>query len=390
MNQGKYVFSQVTAFLPSRVFDGCVSKYGGNKWVKHFSCWNQLLCMMFGQLSGRESLRDLLTVLGAHTAKYFHLGFGDNVSRTNLARANESRDWHIFETFAMALIADARKCCAQESEFSLDIDGNVYAFDSTTIDLCLNVFLWATFRRAKGAVKLHTLYDVRTSIPSFVLVTPASVHDVRALDNLTYEAGAYYLLDRAYIDFERLYTIHEHKAFFVTRAKTNMRFRRLSSATPNRDVGVISDQVIRFHGKKSKQRYPGIMRRIRFRDSVQNRTFVFLTNNFNIQAEQVALLYKYRWSIELFFKWIKQHLKIETFWGTTENAVKTQVYIAVATYTLIAIMKHKLKLTRSTYEILQIIGASLLDKTPLAELLAPETNTDKIPETQFSLQFAPI
>lgn len=387
MNQGKYVFSQVVSSIPNRLFDRCVDHYNGNKWVKHFSCWNQLLCMMFGQLSGRESLRDLLTCLGAHTSKYYHLGFGKNISRTNLARANEHRDWRIFQEFAMLLIADARQRCAPTSEFSKDITGNVYAFDSTTIDLCLSVFWWATFRKNKAAIKLHTLYDVRTLLPTFVHVTAASVHDVRALDELVYEAGAYYLLDRAYIDFERLYTINECKAYFVTRAKRNLQAKRVSSAPSNRAIGVISDQVIRFTGHKSAQRYPAPIRKIRFRDHEEQRTFVFLTNNFDLPAEQIALLYKYRWSVELFFKWIKQHLKINAFWGTSENAVKTQVYIAVATYVLVALMKDNLKLTRPTYEILQIIGLSMLDRTPLSELLKPDKHSSTFVKTQLTLDF---
>ena len=387
MNQGKYVFSQVTAFLPARVFDRCVAQYAGNKGVKHFSCWNQMLCMMFGQLSARGSLRDLVTCISAHPSKYYHLGFGHSVSRSNLRNANDKRDWRILEAFAMELIREARQCCLATSEFTLDIIGNAYAFDSTTVDLCLSVFWWATFRKTKAAVKLHTLYDIKTAIPSFVLVTEASVHDVNALDHLPLETGAYYVLDRAYIDFERLYAIHQRKSFFVTRAKRNTRFYCVSVAEPNPSAGVLSDNGIRFIGYEASKRYPEPMRRIRFYDPTTKKLLVFLTNNFDLPAADIARLYKYRWSVELFFKWIKQHLQIEAFWGTTANAVKTQVYIAIITYTLVAIIKNKLKSTRSTYEILQILAVSLFDKTPLRELLDVTPNTEKKSENQFSFQF---
>ena len=387
MNQGKFVFSQFVTFIPSRVFDRCASRYHGNKWIKHFSCWNQLLCMLFGQLSGRDSLRDLLTCLGAHTSKFYHLGFGSGFSRTTVSRANEKRDWRIFHDFAMEMIALARQRCVRRSDILKDIEGTVYAFDATTIDLCLSVFTWATFRRAKGGIKLHTLFDVRTTMPAFVYVTPASVNDVRGIDAITAEPGAYYLLDRAYIDFERLYRIDSAKAFFVTRAKSNTQVRRMSSADVDRRTGVISDQTVRFTGPKTSLRYPVPIRKVRFRDREQERTFVFLTNNFTLPPETIALLYKHRWSIELFFKWIKQHLQIDAFWGKSENAVKTQVYIAIAAYAIVAIMKDEMKLTRSMYEILQIIGVSLLDKTPLRELLAPEKTHDDLSKTQLALDF---
>jgi hypothetical protein len=369
MNQGKYVFTQVTSFLPIRVFDRFVSEYDGNKWTKHFTCWNQMMCMMFGQLSGRDSLRDLLVTISAHPTKYYHLGLGKNVSRSNLANANEQRDYHIYEAFAYEMIALARKSIITESDFALAIKGNVYAFDSTTIDLCLNVFWWATFRKNKGGIKLHTLYDVKTSIPTFIHITKASVHDVNALDELTYEVGGYYVMDRGYVDFERLHTIHQHKAFFVTRAKNNFQFNRIYSATVDKSIGIMCDQTILLSGFYSSKSYPDKLRRIKFYDAEQQRTLVFITNNFILAAIDIALLYKYRWKVELFFKWIKQHLKIKSFWGTSENAVKTQVYIAIITYTLVAIIKSKLKINRSTYEILQILSVSLFDKTQLNQLL---------------------
>ena len=366
MNHGKYVFSQIVTFLPARIFDRCVHSFQGDKWIKHFTCWNQLMCMIFGQLSNRDSLRDLLVCLTAHKVKHYHLGFGKSISRSNLAEANEKRDCKIFEMFAYEMIAEAQKICI--SDFDLSIKGNVYAFDSTTIDLCLNVFWWATFRRAKGAIKLHTLLDVKTAIPVFMYITPANVHDVNGLDQLTYETGGYYIMDRGYIDFERLSVIDQHKAFFVIRAKNNLQFTRVSSEKPDKSNGILCDQRIMLKGFYSSQLYEKVIRRIKFYDSEQNRTFVFLSNNLNLPATEIALLYKYRWKIELFFKWIKQHLKIKSFWGASENAVKTQIYIAIITYTLVSIIKAKLKLKQSPYEILQIMSVSLLDKAHLPSL----------------------
>lgn len=369
MNEGKYVFAQVACFLPMRIFDRCVKQFKGNKWIKHFSCWNQMMCMMFGQLSGRDSLRDLLVTLSAHPNKYYHLGLGKNLSRSNLANANEQRDYRIYESFAYEMIAIARRNISNEPDFTIDINGNVYAFDSTTIDLCLNVFWWATFRKAKGAVKLHTLYDIKTSIPGFVHITPGSLHDVNALDVLLYEADAYYIMDRGYVDFKRLYFIDQCKAFFITRAKDNFKFKRLYSAKSDKSKGVMCDQTVKLQGYYSLKAYPEKMRRIKFYDEEQKRTFVFITNNFSLPALDIAALYKHRWKVELFFKWIKQHLKIKSFWGTSINAVKTQVYIAMITYTLVSIIKSELKINRSTYEILQILNVSLFDKTQLNQLL---------------------
>lgn len=369
MNQGKYVFAQVACFLPMRIFDRCVKQFNGNKWIKHFTCWHQMMCMIFGQLSGRDSLRDLLVTLSAHPGKYYHLGFGKNISRSNLANANEQRDYRIYESFAYEMIAIARSNISNGTGFTIDITGNVYAFDSSTIDLCLNVFWWATFRKAKGAIKLHTLYDIKTAIPTFVHITPGSVHDVNALDVLLYEAGGYYIMDRGYVDFGRLYFIDQCKAFFITRAKDNFKFKRLYSAKPDKSKGVICDQTIKLQCYYSSKAYPEKMRRIKFYDEEQKRTFIFITNNFTLPALDIATLYKYRWKVELFFKWIKQHLKIKSFWGTSINAVKTQVYIAIITYTLVSIIKSKLKINRSTYEILQILSVSLFDKTQLNQLL---------------------
>ena len=368
MNKGKYVFAQVGLFLPQRVFDGIVSKYDGNHRVKHFTCWNQLMCMMFGQLSNRESLSDLVLTVNAHSSKLYHLGLGKSVSKANLAKANENRDWRIYQDFAYYLIAQARGICVTDQK-SFSFTNSVYAFDSTTIDLCLNVFWWATFRKTKAAIKLHTQYDVRTSIPVFVHITPASVHDVNAMDELTYEKGSFYIFDRGYIDFERLYHIHQNESFFVIRAKSNLKFNRLYSNPIDKSIEVKYDQTGTLKGFNSLKGYPEKIRRIKFNDCEQNRTFIFLTNNMELKAAEIADLYKHRWKVELFFKWIKQHLRIKAFWGTTENAVKTQVYIAVITYTLVAMIRQLLKSEYSSYEVLQILGTSLLDKTPINQLL---------------------
>lgn len=368
MNNRKYVFSQVATFLLSRILDRCVAKYKGNKWIKHFSCWNQLLCMMFGQLSNRGSLRDLMVCLNAHLPKHYHLGFGRGVSRSNLANANEKRDYRIYEELAYELIAEARTICQTDPDFKLSVDGNVYAFDSSVVDLCLNVFWWASFRKTKAGIKLHTLLDVKTNIPTYVYVSAASVHDVNGLDLLSFEENGYYVLDRGYVDFDRLYNIHKKGAFFVTRAKSNTKVKRLYSAEANKEQGILYDQQIKLTGHRSFKSYPEKFRRIKFYDIEQGRTFIFITNNLEIPAVEIALLYKYRWKVELFFKWIKQHLKVLSFWGTSVNAVKTQIYIAIITYVIVAIIKSKLKLKMSNYEILQILSVSLLDKTPLNQL----------------------
>jgi hypothetical protein len=368
MNQGKYVFTQIASFLPQRVFDRIVKEHDGNYRVRHFTFWNQMMTMMFGQLSNRDSLRDLVLTINAHPSKLYHMGFGKSISKSNLALANEQRPFEIYEAFAYHLIGEARKICLNiDIEFSFS--DAIYAFDSTTIDLCLNTFCWATFRKAKGAVKIHTQYDIRTSIPVFMEVTPASVHDVNAMDLITYEKGSFYIFDRGYLDFERLYFIHVALSFFVIRAKNNLKFKRMYSNKIDKNTGVKYDQIGELTGFYSLQGYPEKIRKIKFYDADQNRTFIFLTNNLILPPEEIAKLYKNRWKIELFFKWIKQHLRITEFWGRTENAVKTHVYIAVITYTLIAIIKQKLKTKYSTYETLQILGASLIDKTSIQDLL---------------------
>jgi hypothetical protein len=317
-----------------------------------------------------------LVTIEAHSSKYYHLGFGKNVSRSNLASANEVRSCEIYEMFAYEMIGIAKKCVIGDTDFTLNIPGNVYAFDSTTVDLCLNVFWWATFRTTKAAIKIHTLLDVKTAIPTFIYITEGSVHDVKALDALTYEVGGFYIMDKAYVDFKRLSVIDESKAYFVTRAKDNFSFTRIKSEKADKSNGVVCDQTVRLKGLKSYKSYPRSIRRIKFYDAEQQRSFVFITNNFDQAATDIAMLYKYRWKVELFFKWIKQHLKIKSFWGTSFNAVKTQVYIAVCTYTLVAIIKSELKINRSTYELLQILSASLFDKTNLNELLKSQIYQD--------------
>ena len=373
MIQGKYVFAQLIEFLPSRFFDGIVEKYKGNRYVKHFTCWNQLLVMIFGQLSNRDSLRELIISLDAHSQKSYHLGFGKSVTRSNLAKANESRDYRIFEELAYYLIGTARKKLSNDD---FEVKGKVYAFDSTTIDLCLSVFWWASFRKAKGGIKIHTLYDITTQIPAFVHITDAKVHDVKAMDLIAYESGAYYIFDRGYVDFERLYRITQLGSYFVIRSKKNMQFECSEYRPVNASMGVMSDQVGVLTGFYTLKHYPEKLRKVVFYDAEMDRTFIFLSNNLELPPEQIALLYKNRWQIELFFKWIKQHLKIKSFWGTTENAVRIQIYTAIITYCMVAIVCHDLKLDHSTYEILTVLGISLLDKTPIKELFSKIDNND--------------
>jgi hypothetical protein len=370
MNTGKYIFAQLIEFLPQRIFDRIVMKYEGNKYVKHFTCWNQLLVMMFGQLSNRDSLRDLTNTVSAHSNKAYHLGFGKNVTRSNLAKVNERREPRIFEEFAYHMIDIARK---KRIDKDFEIEGKVFAFDSSTIDLCLSVFWWAKFRRTKAGIKMHTLYEIQTDIPTFIHITEAKVHDQRAMDEIPYEQGAYYVFDRGYFDLKRLYHINEIEAYFVIRQRGNLQYEVVSeSDTMHNADGVLSDQVIRLTNYFTKQKYPAALRRVTYYAADKNKTFVYLTNNMEIPATQVALLYKYRWRVELFFKWIKQHLKIKSFWGTTETAVRIQIYSAITAYCMVAIVEHDLKLHRSTYEVLRILSASLLDKTPIKELFTKE------------------
>ena len=367
MNQGKYVFAQLLEFLDNDCFERIVRKYEGNKGIRGFSCWNQLLIMIFGQLSNRDSLRDMMTVIEAHKSKAYHLGFGRCMNLSTISRANASRDYRIFEEFAMYIVAYARRLRVH-AEFEVKTEGHIYAFDSSTISLCLSVFWWATYKRAAGAIKIHTLLDVRTQIPCFMLITPASVNDIKAMEHIPYETNGFYIFDRAYNSFSDLYRIHRLGAFFVLRAKDNLKFRRIYSR-PCDSTSVCCDQTGVFTTGKSPKLYPEKIRRIRYYDAETDREFVFLTNNFSLSANDIALLYKNRWQIELFFKWIKQHLKIKSFWGYTENAVKIQLYCAIIAYCLVAIVAKELKIDRPIYTILQIVGFSLHDKTPIKQLL---------------------
>ncbi len=361
----KYVFAQLVSFLNRNKFNRIVAKRKGDKYIKHFSCWNQLLVLMFGQLANRESLRDLIIAVNAHKSKLYHLGFGKNVAKSTLASSNQDRDYRIFEEYAFYLINEAQKLHTNDM---FNLGGNIYAFDSTTIDLCISLFWWAKFRKTKAGLKIHTLFDVATRIPKYFLITEAVVHDSKAMDSIPYESDAYYIFDRGYNDFARLYNIHKIGSNFVIRAKKNVKYTTLKWRRTLPE-NVISDLTIEFSGSASKNKYPEKLRLVKFYDAEKSREFIFLTNNFKISSLQIAELYKNRWQVELFFKWIKQHLKIKKFWGTTENAVRIQIYTAICTYCLVAIVQKKLELNRSIYEILQILNISLTDKINLKNLL---------------------
>ena len=364
MNKGKYVFSQLLSFLDPFVFLRISKKYGGDKYVKTFSCWNQLAVMMFGQLSNRESLRDLVLATHAHANKAFHLGFGKHASKSTLADANANRDYRIFEEFAYRVMAEARQCRATEI---FKLGGKVYAFDSSTIDLCLSVFSWALFRKKKGGIKLHTLYDIETQIPTFFHITPARIHDTRAMDAIPYEENSFYIFDRAYNDFGRLFTIDGVGAYFVVRGKKNNDFKpmRWKRRLP---AGVLSDAIGYMAGQLTMSKYPEKIRRILYLDPESDRTFILFTNALDISPLKIAELYHNRWQIELFFKWLKQHLKVKKFWGQTENAVRIQIYTAVTAYCMMAIVQKKMDVQRSIYEMLQLVSVSLTDTVELKAL----------------------
>ncbi len=376
MNQGKTVFAQLMELLPKYEFDKCVRSYRGNYKVQKFSCWEQFLVMSFAQLTYRESLRDIEACLGAVKNKLYHSGIRSNVSRSTLADANENRDWRIYADFAQILIEQARQLYAEDNDFTLTLKNMVYAFDSTTIDLCLTLFPWAHFRKHKAAVKLHTLLDLRGSIPTFVEITSGDVHDVNVLDLLSYEAGAFYVMDKGYIDYSRLYAIEQAKAFFVTRAKENFAFKRVYSNSANKKRGIICDQLVNLTGHYASINYPDRIRRIKYHDNEKEKTFIFLTNNQKLAAVTIAALYKERWKIELFFRWMKQHLRIKTFYGTTANAVYTQVWIAISIYLLVAIMKKKMHIDKSIYTILQILSVSLFEKMPIKQAFQENENNN--------------
>jgi hypothetical protein len=367
LNQGRTVFAQLISFLSHNEFNRCVARYDGNKSVRSFSCWDQLLTMTFAQLTYRESLRDIEVCLRAQRDKLYHSGLSGPVNRSTLADANESRDWRIYGDFAQSLIQMARPLYA-DTELGIELDATLYALDSTTIDLCLSLFPWARFRRAKGAIKLHTLLEIQSSIPVFIAVTEGRVHDVNLLDAITPEAGSFIVMDRGYVDFARLYRIQLALAFFVIRAKDNLRYRRRYSRSHEGAIGVRSDQTIVLTGPKSSLFYPTELRRISFHAEETDQRFVFLTNNFLVSAQTIAALYKYRWRIELFFKWIKQHLRIKKFYGNSMNSVKTQVWTAVSVYALVAIIKKRLGLKQDLYTILQVLSLTLFEKTPILSL----------------------
>jgi hypothetical protein len=377
MYQGQTVFSQVMDFLPQKKFRQCVNRYNGNYRVRSFKCYDQLLCMAFAQLTYRESLRDIECCLRAMREKLYHMGIRGKVSRSTLADANEVRDWRIYSDFAQILIHEARHLYA-EDDFGLELNDTVYALDSSTIDLCLSLFPWARFRKTKAAVKLHTLLDLRGDIPTFIWITDGKVHDVNVLDYLVPEPGAIYVMDRAYLDFQRLYQMHQDLAIFVTRSKTNTGLRRLYSHKVDKATGVRYDQTVVPTGFYTKKDYPDKLRRIKYFDAEKGRAFIFLTNQFTLPALTIAELYRCRWRVEIFFKWIKQHLRIKKFFGTSENAVKTQIWIAISTYVLVAIMKKRMKIDLSLYTILQILSISLFEKKPIYQVLTESSYKNKM------------
>lgn len=369
MYSGRIVFAQLMDFLPKHEFKKCVQRYQGNYRIRKFPCFQQYLCMAFAQLTYRESLRDIETCLRAMQPKLYHAGFRGLIARSTLAEANEKRDWRIYADFAQVLIRQARQLYAGD-DFGVTLEQTAYVFDSTTIDLCLSLFPWAHFRKRKGAIKIHTLMDLRGNIPCFIRITPGQVHDVNLLDQLVLEAGSFYILDRGYIDFKRLHTFTQHSAFFITRAKSNLDYSRRDYRPVDKATGLRSDQTIVLLGPKTSLEYPDPLRRISYFDAENRKRLVFLTNNFILSPLTIAQLYKCRWQVELFFKWIKQHLRIKSFFGTTPNAVKTQIWIAISVYVLAAILKKELNLNRSLSEILQILSITLFEKSPIYQLLS--------------------
>jgi Domain of unknown function (DUF4372)/Transposase DDE domain len=385
MNSGQTIFSQLMDFIPAYEFRQCVQRYNGDYKVKSFSCWDQFLSMAFAQLTYRESLRDIQACLRAAQNKLYHMGFRGKIARNTLANANQVRDWRIYADFAQVLIGIARPLYAKD-DFGLELEQTVYALDSTIIDLCLSLFPWATFRKRKGAVKMHTLLDLHGSIPTMIFITHGKVQDVKILDSLLIEPGAIYVMDRGYLDFARLHSIHQASAFFVTRAKTNFNFKRIYSHEANKSSGVQCDQSVVLMGFYSKKDYPERLRRIRFLDPESGKRLIFLTNNFILPAQAIADLYRCRWQVELFFKWIKQHLRIKAFYGTSENAVKAQIWIAISVYVLVSIVKKRMKLEYSLYTILQVLSVSLFEKTPLYQAFSGQHYNELLPNDSNQLK----
>ncbi len=368
MNQGKYIFSQLMGLISHKQFQTIVDRHFGDYKVRDFSCWKQFLCMAFGQLTHRESMSDTILCLKANANKMYHLGIGQVVSLSTITRANENRSYKIYEELAMILIKEANQLCIKDNYLEIEFEGNVFALDATTIDLCLSTFYWASFRKAKGGIKLHTQLDLKTSIPQFILFSTASLHDVNLLDMIAFESNSFYIMDKGYIDYQRLYKINQCNAFFVTRAKDNMSYRRLYSYKKDKSSGIVFDQIIKLNNYYASKDYPDKMRLIKYHDSITENELVFMTNNFDLKATEISQLYKNRWGIELFFKWIKQHLKIKSFWGHSENAVKTQIWIAVSAYILVVIAKKKFNLKNTLYEILQILSISIFEKSHINQL----------------------
>ena len=369
MNQGKYVLSQLAEFVSRYEFNKCVARYKGNRWVKNFSCWDQFLSLSFGQLSYQDSLRGIVICINSQKEKLYHLGFSSVLARTTLAKASEQRDWRIYRDFAEVLIKQAKELYCNDDDLE-QLSGACYVIDSSTIELCLNIFQWAKLKTVRAAIKLNLQLDLHGNLPTFFTFSSGKEPDVKFLDDITFEAGAYYIMDRGYIDYARLYSINQQGAFFVTRAKDNFAFRRLYSNEIDKESGLRCDQVVVLTGYASAKKYLEKLRRIKYFDKVTNHTYVFLTNDFNIAALTVAALYKNRWQVELFFKWIKQHLKIKAFWGRSANAVKTQICIAICAYLIVAIAKKELKIERNLYEILQILHVSLFVRMPISKLLS--------------------
>jgi hypothetical protein len=368
MNKGKYVFSQFISFLEPNYFNSLIEKYNGNYKVKSFTCWHHMLCLILGQLTRRDSMSDLITGLLSQRNKWYHLGLGDSISKSNFSHANNNRDYNIYKEYAYYLIGKARALSKDLIDLEVKVDGNIYAVDSTTIDLCIEVFWWAKFRQNKGAIKLHTQFDVKSNIPYFMHFSDGLKHDVHMMDYINYEPDSFYIFDKAYVDFKRLFAITQSNSWFITRPKNNMNYRRLYSRKVDKLNGVKFDQTIKLNNHYAKKDYPNNLRLIKYIDLKENLELEFITNNFDLSALEIARLYKYRWSVELFFKWIKQHLKVQTFWGTSENAVRIQIYAAMITYATTIIMKQTLKLHQTNYEILQILSLTALTKTQLNQL----------------------
>ena len=368
MNQGKMVFTQLMEFAPYQQFKYFVRRYDGDYKVKEFTCWKQFLCMAFGQLTHRESLSDTALCLKLQKDKLYHLGIGKPFHKSTISRANEYRDWRIFRDFTLKLIERAKIMYAGTNQLDINLKGGIYALDSSVVDLCITTFWWATFRSTKAAIKMHTVLDLKTVIPEYIYITEASVHDVNILDQIDLPGGSYLVMDRAYVDFARLHELAKDRVYFVVRSKSNLNYSVLDSGSPDIDAGIVSDQAISLSGYTSSKKYTGPLRLVKFHDKEADRVFLFITNNFKISATTIAALYKSRWGIELFFKWIKQHLKIKSFWGQSENAVKTQIWIAIASYVVVAIAKKQLNLKHTLYEILQLVSLAPFDRTPIPEL----------------------